>query len=77
VRHTLHNFIHGPVAAQHQHQIRAFGDHLLRQFSSMARPIGRPQFWIPPYATERSFGTLKNSFGVAPDFASGGIVDED
>jgi hypothetical protein len=77
MRHSLYNFVYGAISAQNKDRIRALRDQLLSEFARMARSGRRPKLREPSYPSKRSFGTLKNSFGITPDFASGGIIDYD
>jgi hypothetical protein len=77
MHHPVHRFIDGPIAAENQNQIGALGDGAVRDFGRIARTAGRRQARPQTHTSQRFGGTLKNTHGIASEFAGGGIVDQD
>jgi len=72
----LCDFVDSAVSAKHQNQIRAVGDSPTRHFPGLVRAGRGEQRRNQSAAGQRGFGTLENSLGIAPEFASGRVVDQ-
>ena len=76
MRNPVHYFVDCSIAAQHQHQIGALGDGGARELGRVARRVRRQQQRLQTREAQRFDGTLENTFGISPDLARGGIIDQ-
>jgi len=74
---ALDDFIHRAVAAQNQHQIGSLTYSFLREGARFAGCGSRQRTGRDATAGQRGNGTVENAAGIAPQRASGRIVDQD
>jgi hypothetical protein len=73
---ALDRFIHCAVAAQDQHQIGSLANGFLGEGTSFAGRGSGQETRRDTAASQRGNGTLENTLGIAPQRASGGIIDK-
>jgi hypothetical protein len=77
VRESVGGFVHRPIAAQNQHQVRAVRDGIASQFGGVPGRIGGKNFGYDSHAGQRGSGTLENAFPAPPELACVGVVYKD
>ncbi len=77
MNHAVDHFVDGAVAAQHQDQVRARRHGLPRDPGGVAGAGSRRELGRKARARQSFSGTLKNALGIPPEFAGGGVVDQD
>lgn len=74
---ALDHFVHRAVAAQYEHQIGSLAHGFLSERARLAGRGGGEGTRRDTAASKRGNGTLENAFGIAPQRASGGVVNQD
>ena len=74
---ALDHFVHRAVAAQDQHQIGSLAHGFLGERARFAGRGSGQGTRRETAAGKRRNGTLENAFGIAPQRASGGVIDQD
>jgi len=77
VDHSIHNFVDGPIAAEHQDEIGSVVYRLTRKFRRVSGRTRSQQAGLQTRALQGFGGTLENAVRMPSNFACGGVVDED